>query len=1452
MKTLRILLVILLVSLSVCVFVNMQTVKAATPTVPAPTLSPASPIVLGSFVSASVIVSGSSGTPTGSVTFQYSVNSGSTWTNLGTAVALVGGSATSTSFTPTSAGSNYQFRANYGGNVNYTSLTGGSTILTVNKATAAVGTASFAPASPTTLGGSVTVSVSVSGPSGVASPTGNVQFQVKIGAGSFTNFGSAVALSGGSASISYTPQTAATYNFQAVYQGDGNYNSGTTGLPSGTLTVNKATPTIAAPTLNPSGTVTAGTSVSISVNVSGGGIVPTGTATFQVNIGGGGWSNIGSAISLSSGSASTIYVPQSAGSYQFQVIYGGDSNYNGATSSAVSLTVNTGLAVGVSPVGPLTLNVGQIQLFTAAASGGTGTKSYQWYFDGAVVSGQTASTYSYLSVLGSHTIYVRVTDNVPMTVQSNTVSVTGNSALTVSVSPAGPLILNVGQSQTFTATASGGTGTKSYQWYLDSVVVSGQTSQSYSYMGALGSHSIYARVTDSASVPVTVQSNTVSVTVYSGLGVSVSPVSWAMDVGQSKLFTATASGGSGIYSSYQWYVGGVAQSGATAATFTYAAGSIGSYLITVTVTDSLGTTSSQSSASSVAVSASPTVGVSPVGPLTLNVGQIQLFTAAASGGTGTKSYQWYLDGGAVGTNSATYNYLAVLGAHTIYVRVTDSASTPVTSPASNTVSIAVNSVLVTPTASASLGAINQGQTSILSVTGLSGGTTPYIYQWLQKAPGAGSYSSISGATSSSYSFAASSSTTAGTWSFELQVTDSASLAVTVISSVASVTVYSGLGVSVSPVSWAMDVGQSKLFTATPIGGSGVYSSYQWYVGSIAQSGKTSSTFNYSSFLPGSYLITVSVTDSLGATSVQSSPANAAVSASPTVGVSPVGPLTLNVGQIQLFTAAASGGTGTKSYQWYLDGAVVSGQTASTYSYAAVLGLHTVFVKVTDSAPTPVTVQSNTVSVTVNSVLTAPSVSSSVGVIVQGQTSVFSNSSSVATGTSPYSYQWFSKPPGGSYSSILGATSSSYSFVTSIATATGTWSLMLQVKDAAGAVANSSAVSVTVNIPPLDHFVFSSIGTQTAGAPFVLIITAKDASNNTLVNYVGSNILNVSTGSVSPVSTGVFSSGVWTGSVRVTGAGSGITLFTTGSGMSGTSGAFSVNADALNRFTFSVIGSQIAGSAFNITVTAKDEFGNNVTGYTGTPSLMFSAGSINPDKMNPFLNGVGSTSVIVGDSGLDVNITVTDGVYSGVSNNFAVSVAPTASPAPTTAPTYSSTSTRAPAPTSKPTSVPTATPPAPTPTLTAIKVRATMDDGAKVDLAVSGNMTVSQILNVRIATNQSSALSSVSFTVVGENGTAGFCNMTIPKYAVSNGENPVVFIDGVKALSQGFNQDADNFYVWFITAFSMHHVTTQFTLPSISSSISIGPLLAVGITVPEIVTIYVIIAIRRLRRTPDKI
>jgi len=74
-----------------------------------------------------------------------------------------------------------------------------------------------------------------------------------------------------------------------------------------------------------------------------------------------------------------------------------------------------------------------------------------------------------------------------------------------------------------------------------------------------------------------------------------------LHVGKVQTFTTTASGGSGNYTRYQWYVNGVAQAGATASTFNYSAASWGTYSITATVTDSLGATSASSTAAAATV-----------------------------------------------------------------------------------------------------------------------------------------------------------------------------------------------------------------------------------------------------------------------------------------------------------------------------------------------------------------------------------------------------------------------------------------------------------------------------------------------------------------------------------------------------------------------------------------------------------------------------------------------------------------------------------------------------------------------------------------------------------------------------------------------------------------------------------------------------------------------------------
>ena len=178
----------------------------------------------------------------------------------------------------------------------------------------------------------------------------------------------------------------------------------------------------------------------------------------------------------------------------------------------------------------------------------------------------------------------------------------------------------------------------------------------------------------------------------------------------------------------------------------------------------------------------PTVTISP-SSWTMDVGQSKTFTTTLSGNMGGyESYDWSVDShGVIGANTSTFTFRPTAeGTYSINVGVVDSSGTNDTwlASASCTVSVTVNSALSKPSAHASAGRVTHGQNSTLSVTGLSGGTAPCSYQWLQKAPGASSSSSISGATSNIHNFATSLSTASGNWSFELRVTDSVGTSVT--------------------------------------------------------------------------------------------------------------------------------------------------------------------------------------------------------------------------------------------------------------------------------------------------------------------------------------------------------------------------------------------------------------------------------------------------------------------------------------------------------------------------------------------------------------------------------------------------------------------------------------------------------------------------------------------------
>jgi hypothetical protein len=194
----------------------------------------------------------------------------------------------------------------------------------------------------------------------------------------------------------------------------------------------------------------------------------------------------------------------------------------------------------------------------------------------------------------------------------------------------------------------------------------------------------------------------------------------------------------------------------------------------------------------------------------------------------------------------------------------------------------------------------------------------------------------------------------------------------------------------------------------------------------------------------------------------------------------------------------------------------------------------------------------------------------------------------------------------------------------------------------------------VNAGALDHFAFSLIATQTAGAPFGITITAQDAFNNTVTSFAGIATLSDNTGTISPTSTTAFNSGAWSGNVTITKSQANVVITAVGSGKQGQSNSFQVNAAALDHFSFANVSSpQIAGQKFAVTITAQDVFNNTVTSYTSTVNLSDNTATLSPTVSGPFVAGVRADSLAITKSQSSVQITATGGGKQGLSNIFAV-------------------------------------------------------------------------------------------------------------------------------------------------------------------------------------------------------
>lgn len=205
----------------------------------------------------------------------------------------------------------------------------------------------------------------------------------------------------------------------------------------------------------------------------------------------------------------------------------------------------------------------------------------------------------------------------------------------------------------------------------------------------------------------------------------------------------------------------------------------------------------------------------------------------------------------------------------------------------------------------------------------------------------------------------------------------------------------------------------------------------------------------------------------------------------------------------------------------------------------------------------------------------------------------------------------------------------------------------------GVVGDSTTVDFTPS-SSLDHFTFANISSpQTAGVSFSITITAKDQYGNTLTSYTGTNTLSDTTNTIAPSSTGSFTNGIWTGTVTIAKAQTGVTITTTGAGKSGTSNSFDVtSAGSLDHIVILPGTATItAGNTKTYTAEAFDQGNNSLGDVTNDTTFEIQAGAGGSWAANIYTSAETGTWTVTG-------------TYSGKSDTATLTVTTTGSLPPT--------------------------------------------------------------------------------------------------------------------------------------------------------------------------------------------
>ena len=327
------------------------------------------------------------------------------------------------------------------------------------------------------------------------------------------------------------------------------------------------------------------------------------------------------------------------------------------TQTESSATFTSAITVLSGPQS-LSVTAGQSATFSVKATGSN--LKYYWFKDGVIISGATSPTYTIAATTtaSAGSYRVKIYTGTTLAYQS-TVSLTVAEALSITSNPASVAVTE-GQAASFKVTATG--SSLKYQWYKDSVAISGATAATYSIAKTATTHAggYQVKVTSGTTVKWSSKATlTVAKPVVATVTITSQPKPLTVTAGQPASFAVTASGTS---LQYQWYKNGTALSGATAATYALTSTTT-SHAGTYQVRISSGTTVAWSANAALTVNA-PVVEapkldiVVSLPPVSASVfaGKSHTFNVAATG-SGTLKYQWRKNG--VPIANAVLPYLSI-------------------------------------------------------------------------------------------------------------------------------------------------------------------------------------------------------------------------------------------------------------------------------------------------------------------------------------------------------------------------------------------------------------------------------------------------------------------------------------------------------------------------------------------------------------------------------------------------------------------------------------------------------------------------------------------------------------------------------------------------------------------------------------------------------------------------